>query len=107
MHQCFHSDLTKVICDLFARFVRPDVLKTLTTASKLLSFNPNDQTNHLSKSKVNIGFSADQLLRDLQRLKKVSELDYHTIRTDSKGFLLELVKKLLDRSPLKQQSVLA
>ena len=99
------TDLLAVIHTLLTRFVQPCVLQTLTgKAAKTLAFDPADCANHVDTSKVDIGFAADQLLREVKRSKKISDMDHLSIRLDSKKFLVAMVAKML-KSPLQQSLV--
>lgn len=54
-------------------------------------------SNHV---KVNIGFAADRILRELKGSKKLSEKQVFEFRMSCKAFLIKMVKKLVDKSPL-------
>lgn len=51
-------------------------------------------------SKVNIGFAAERILRELKGSKKLSEKQVFEFSMGCKAFLIKMVKKLVDKSPL-------
>ena len=57
-------------------------------------------SNHVDLSKVNIVFAADRILRELEGSKKLSEKQVFEFRMSCKAFLIKMVKKLVDKSPL-------
>lgn len=56
--------------------------------------------NHVDLSKVNIGFATDRILCELKGSKKLSEKQVSEFRMSCKAFLIKMVKKLVDKSPL-------
>ena len=49
---------------------------------------------------MNIGFAAERILHELKGSKKLSEKQVFELRMSVKAFLIEMVKKLVDKSPL-------
>ena len=56
--------------------------------------------NHVDNTKIDIGFAADRLVRELKRSKKIKEQDILSIQLDSKAFLIELTGNLIRKSPV-------
>ena len=46
------TDLVKVITDLAARFVKPDILVKMKMPNKLLVLSPDDRSNHVDTSAI-------------------------------------------------------
>ena len=56
--------------------------------------------NHVDLSKVKIGFAAERILCELRGSKKLSKRQVFDFRMSCKAFLIKMVKKILDLSPL-------
>ena len=69
------SDLHKLLKQLLVGFVKEDVVESLSLA-KLTEQDVNDKKNYKPTSKIDLGFSATTLLKQLQ-LSKKSKLSVH------------------------------
>ena len=102
------DDLFKLIKRLLERFVKDNEMIKLTTPVKLFKDNFRDkfsQSNyHKDASAINVGFVAEQELKRLKLNKKISDLTLLSIKRDTKGFLIAIVKKLLEKCPLNYNS---
>lgn len=78
------------------RFIKEDVIEQVTSADKLFSVALTDCENHKEAAKVNLGFVADCMLKDLRSKKKVSEKQVFTVFA---------VAKLLEKCPLRYSLV--
>lgn len=67
--------------DLMDRFIKEDVMEQVTSADKLFSVDVTG--NHKEAAKVNLGFVADRMLKDLRTKKKVSEKQVFTLRSNT------------------------
>ena len=67
---------------------------------KLLKIEYEKFPNNVDLSKVKIGFAAERILRELKGNKKLSEKQVFEFRMSCKAFLIKMVKKLLEKSPL-------
>jgi len=65
------------------RFITPDVLSNAKLVVKLLNI---EFPNHVDLSKVNIGFAAERILRDLKGSNKLSEKQVFEFRMSLQGF---------------------
>ena len=60
-----------------------------------------DASLHKETGKVDIGFIADKSLKDSFRAKKCTDKNAFSIRAERKKFLITLLSKLQENSPLK------
>ena len=101
MLQFLAHSIRSCLLDLLGRFVKPAVLATLTSPSKLLAFHPENREHHVDSSLIDVGFAADKALKSLKRKKKVSDQDVLALRLDTKECLIKMVEKILEKSPLR------
>eukprot|EP00117_Sycon_ciliatum_P028802 scpid49770/ scgid23067/ len=99
------SELHAVVTSLAGRFLKETVVRSLSTPAKLISADFADSSNHVDGTKISLGFAADKRMTELKRAKKVSERDLLAIRVDTKLFLLHIIQKVLEKSPLRYQLV--
>ena len=94
----FATDKKNLVKELLQKFIKPDVLSK--SVVKLLNVEYEKFPNHVDLSKVNIGFAAERILRELKGSKKLSEKQVFEFRMSCKAFLIKMVKKLVDKFPL-------
>lgn len=94
------NDLQDLVRDLLARFMQKSVLDKANTITKLLRVDPSEQTQHVASHAVDIGFAAEQSLRELKRTKKASERDCLALRLEAKSCLIAITQKILEKSPV-------
>ena len=94
----FATDMKNLVKELMQKFIKPDVLSK--SVVKLLNVEYEKFPNHVDLSKVNIGFAAERILRELKGRKKLSEKQVFEFRMSCKAFLIKMVKKLVDKFPL-------
>ena len=92
-----YGDLKSLINSLMERFVKTDVLKHANSIHKI---NIADDKNLLDYKKVDVGFSAQKILKDLLSAKKISDRQFMEFRMECRAFLQGVVKQLLLKSPL-------
>ena len=80
------------------RFVKEDVLATLTSALKLSKFDVTEKKNHKDASRVDLGFVAKQKLSEAIRKSKLSDRAVLKFKLECKTFLIKTTKKLLEKS---------
>jgi len=83
-----------------AAVIKADVLAKATTPLKLCEIKVNDAAQQLHYKKVDIGFSASKIVKTMSQEKKISELREMEFRESAKTFIVILVSRLLDKSPL-------
>lgn len=94
------ADLSNVMSSIMARFIKSDVMANANTVSKLMSVDVADRNNLAHASKVDYGFCADKILKNLVSTKKISERIELEFRMDCRKCLQSLAGKLQDKSPL-------
>lgn len=95
------SELSAIVRSLMRRFVKPELLDAADTTNKLSRLDVEDKENHVSPKKVEIGLAAEAQLKDI----KASEKQVFEFRNQCKQFLIGLLKKMLEKSPLKSSLV--
>lgn len=94
------DDLHKLLKNLMGRFLQSSAVQGVSLV-KLVDINVGDNNLHLNSSKVDIGFTADLLVKDLLYNKTINERAALQFRMECKAFLLEVVKRLLLKAPVK------
>ena len=89
------KDLFQLLKSLLCRFLKPIVMKFVMSVDKLLDVNIGLDANQLDHTKVYVGFSAERITKQLS-------LEF---RVACKACLVSIVKKLLEKSPLKYSLV--
>ena len=67
------ADLCDLLKTLMTRVLNIDVVTTITNAAKLCDVHLSDVDNQQHYKKVDVGFSADRMLKTLKEDKKISE----------------------------------
>ena len=93
-----HTEVEKVMKGLMERFVKPALLSAAKTCT---SIDITKDNNLCSYDKIDIGFSANKILKELTAGKKVSDRQAMAFRMETKSFLVAIVTHLLVKSPLK------
>jgi hypothetical protein len=92
-----YSDLEILLRNLMERFVKADVLKPSKNIHKI---DVTDEKNLCEYTKVDVGFSAQKILKDLSSAKKITDRQVMAFRMECRAFLQCIVKQLLLKSPL-------
>lgn len=95
------GDLTNMLRGLMEKFIKPSVMKNATTPVKLLQVNYADPVNHMDVTKLRIGFVTEQALEEHMKKNSGAEKVRLEFRQNCKLFLLKMVSKLFEKSPLK------
>ena len=94
---CFLAqDLCDVIKALMRRFIKKEVLSAASSSDKVVKVDVTKNDNHLPYKKIDIGFLAERAVASSGSLER-QILEY---RMECKAFLIAVVKKMLDKSPL-------
>lgn len=80
--------------------MKDTALKEATTMQKLLQISINNPSLHKDASKIDIGFQAETLIRQLRGSDKITERQVLDVRMETKTFLVELLTKLLHKAPV-------
>lgn len=99
------ADLSNVIRSVMDRFIKHDVMANANTVSKLMSIVVTDKTNLIHANKIDVGFSADKMLKELVSSQKISEKRELEFRMDCRKCLMTLAGKLQEKSPLNYSLV--
>lgn len=99
------SDLYDLLKSLMNRVMKFDVMVTNNSAIKLCEVKVNDRDNHQPYKKVDIGFTADKILKKLVNEKKISERQEMEFRQEAKSFIIAILSKLLNKCPLQYSLV--
>lgn len=97
----FSSDLFDILIKLLNKILKPDILKTITTPKDLHKIDMLDDKIFLTPHKVDIGTAAKDLLKNIRQ----SELRILSFRAEFLLFVRTMVKKLLNKSPIKYKLV--
>ena len=93
------SDLSSVIKGLVQIIVKPQIIQA-AQGSKLFSVDLDDEDTFVTYSKVEIGFSTEKALKQAVKDKKVSDRQVLEFRLECKGFVVKVLKKLLEKCPV-------
>ena len=96
----FATEMKNLVKELMQKFIKPDLLSDATSVVKLLKIEYEKFPNHVDLSKVKTGFAAERILCELKGSKKLSERQVFEFRMSCKAFLIKMVNKILDKSPL-------
>ena len=98
------DDLETMIREIMSRFIKNSVMNDLRNTYKL-SKSEIKESDLLPYQKVDIGFSATKLLKELSTGKKVSERAQMDFRMQARKCMMVLVNKLLAKCPLKSSLI--
>ena len=79
------------------KFIRPEFLKEKGSIKKAMKIDLKKEDNLLPIEKVRIGHGANQIAR---RATTVQALEAKKFKKNARAFLVSLVEKLKERSPL-------
>lgn len=82
----------------FFRIAKPDEIKSITSASTLGKLDMEKDGFFLDLAKIEVGFLAKKHL-DANRLH-ISDKEIFTFRNEYRNFVVSVIKKLLDKSPV-------
>lgn len=98
------SDLTNVLRGLLEKFIKPSVMVTAGTTVKLLKIDYEAQESHLDVAKLKVGFATERALTEHVK-KGGSERLRLEFRLNCKRFLVKMVSKLFEKSPINYSLV--
>jgi hypothetical protein len=93
------ADLTNLITNLMEKFIKVEVLKKAPSTIKLIKVDIPNKLITLKYLKLKL----DLLLKilEIKRFQKVSDRDVYEFRQECRSFLVKLLSKVLDKSPVK------
>lgn len=92
-------DLGSLVKTLMERFVKPDTITSCKSVFALANVDYTDTKNLVDVSKVDVGFCASQTLRSTKT--GASDRDCYAFRKDCRGFISAMLKKILEKAPIK------
>ena len=97
------GDLYKLLKALMKRFVKPAVMKDITSAAKLASVEVSSLKSEslLDYSKIDIGFEAETAVKQAIQEKKAKDKDILEFRLDCRKWLTATVCKLLNKTAVQ------
>lgn len=96
-----YSHLLDLLRTLLSRCVKSNKLSAANTASKLVSIDLHDAQNLLDLNKIDLGFQTFKFLQEV----KSSEADALKFRKECQTLLINLIAKLLQRSPMNYKVI--
>lgn len=96
------NDLFNMIKRLLSRCIKPEAMEKLCSPKDYVRINlDKDSNDFLSHSKVDVGTGAKAHMRQIE----VSNLDKLGLRVGVKKFIVAMVRKIFERSPIKYSLV--
>ena len=99
------NDLFDLLKSLMTSVIKADVMTKTKTIVQLCEIDVTDTANQLHYKKVDIGYSAENAVKKLVQGKKVSELGEKKFRESAKAFIVTILSRLLNKSPLQYSLV--
>ena len=94
----FAQDIFTLIKGFMERFIKTDVMKTVTSMVTLLKIDTSDTNNHTEVSSIKVGFVTDSIPRGIGASNR--ERLVFKFKMNCKQFLIKMVQKLIDKSPI-------
>src|SRR5215813_6861151 len=103
----FTEDVLKVVnvCLHHFNILKAESYEKISKAENLCKFDFRDPNNHNAKSKVSLGFSADQILKEKFLKKEVSQGEVFTLKKDCQQAILVMLQHLLKKCPINYSVV--
>jgi len=98
-----YDDITDLMRNLMQRVVKSNVLEAADTPRKLIAIDLQDNKNLLSRDKVGIGIGA---VSEMAKAK-CSDLQKMEFQMQVRKFIIALIQKTVERSPLKYKATRA
>ena len=95
-----YNDLMKLLKDVLKLFVKSKVIEACRNGYELKSIDVRLKENHMEKKDIVLGFSTETALAKLKRQDKVSDSQVLKFREECLTFLVEMVSKLFERTPI-------
>ena len=95
-----YEDITDLMRNLMQRVVKSNVLEAADTPRKLIAVDLKDDKNLLSRDKLGIGIGA---VSELAKAK-CSDLQKMEFKMQFRKFIIALIEKTVERSPLKYKA---
>ena len=94
--------MKKLVTCLMKLFAKAEVFDNCKTSFDLANIDLDKKSNFHEPSNMTLGFASEKTLKDLKKDDVIEDSDAKQFRLDCRTFLTQMVKKLFERSPLKQ-----
>ncbi|GBN08520.1 hypothetical protein AVEN_113923-1 [Araneus ventricosus] len=97
----FASDVLKLVNDCIQHFkiLKPEN-ERIEKPETLCKFNFSDPNLYNDKSKVYLGFSAEQLIKEKIKNKEIADKDVFTLRQDCRKNIITMIKHFMQKCPV-------
>lgn len=95
-----YFDLKFLVKQLLEIIIDPKVIEGCKSGKQLKDLDLLDETNFLPLNKMSIGFAAEQVIQNLRRSGMVGNSQIKEFYCGVKRFIIEMLSKLFERSPL-------
>ena len=93
-----YGKMKELIVALMTQFIRPEILETHSSVENLMKIDLTQKGNLLPSESVKVGFGAKKILSNLPT---VQAPECGKFKQQEKCFLIKIVEKIQERSPLK------
>ena len=97
-----YFDFKKLVTCLLKLFVKADVIDNCKTSFDLANIDLDKKNNFHEPNNMTLGFASEKTLKDLKKEDVIEDSDAKQFALDCRNFLTQMMKKLFERSPLKQ-----
>ena len=95
------EDLLRLVKGLMDRFIKSEVMQTITQIEDLVKTDINNKENYCKNKEMVVGFVAEKELKRLLSAKKVSERQALEFRNECRSFLVSVINNMTEKTPLK------
>ena len=99
------EDLTTLLTGILRQFVKKEHLSSKMSAADVMNFDAEDSSLHKPMRKIEVGFSAEKIVQDLLKKKKITELQMIDFLMQCKAMYVAIVVKLQEKCPLRYDVV--
>ena len=93
-------DLYETLKCVLRRFIKEDIIANANSATQLISIDVENDSNHNCSRQIDVGFSADRIVKELYQSKVINDKSLLGFKMDCKAFLVALAKTMMHKSPL-------
>ncbi|KAJ8043836.1 hypothetical protein HOLleu_11110 [Holothuria leucospilota] len=97
------TDLHELLKGLTKRFLKKEVHSDVNQILKLIKMDVKDSSTHCPVGDVDIGFTPQRKVKALVSTNKISARQALEFKSEYKQFLMKIVLKLLEKSPIQYQ----
>ena len=92
--------LEELLRGFYSKFIRPDILANVKTSMPLLKIDVSNRANHLSTSKIDVGFSLKYDLQQLKSKRKIIDVQSDKFKRGVCDFVVSMYTHITEKSPL-------